>query len=95
MPSHKDHCDECEKKLGCDWAEVHHWLDELFKLKGIKHRRYRHNLDGIEYVRARWGDQAATAARLHIVRDLMADGCWKEEMGIPKDSQSYVMMGLY
>lgn len=33
------------------------------------HRRYRHNAEGIEHVRQRWGDEAAEAAKLHILDD--------------------------
>jgi hypothetical protein len=93
MATLEEHCRECEQKLGKPWREVHLWLDELFKLKGIRHRRYRHNLGGIDYVRERWGTEAAQAARLHIITDLSNDG-WQEADGIPKDSQDYVIRGL-
>jgi len=29
MPSRKEHCDECERKLGKPFDEVHAWLDGL------------------------------------------------------------------
>jgi hypothetical protein len=65
-----EHCNECEEKLGKDWAVVHRWLDEFAKPGNMQfHRAYRHHDTGIEEARKRWGDDAAEAARLHIVSD--------------------------
>jgi hypothetical protein len=33
------------------------------------HRQFRHNTNGVESVRRRWGDEAAKAAELHIIAD--------------------------
>ena len=63
------HCRDCKLELGEEFEHVHRWLDELFRLKGPAHRKFRHNVDGVEQVRARWGDRAARAAELHILLD--------------------------
>ena len=49
---------------------------------------------GIEAVRQLWGDQAAEAARLHIVADLKQEG-WREGQPFPRDEQHYKAMGLF
>jgi hypothetical protein len=67
----KEHCDECEAKLGNAWYVVHRWLDEYAR-KGYPkevHRKFRHHREGIEEVRKMWGDEAARAAELHITKD--------------------------
>ena len=72
----QEHCKECEEKLGRSWDMVHAWLDEYaphYKdSKGrilMVHRIKRHHEEGVEEVRAMWGDQAAEAAKLHIISD--------------------------
>jgi hypothetical protein len=69
-----EHCYDCERWLGRDWEEVHKWLDDLFAEYGSAHRCHRHHIEGIEQVRQLWGDEAAIAAKIHIIVD-----CW----GIP------------
>ena len=67
----KDHCKECLRRLGRDWKEVHLWLDEFAKdfPDWMGHRQIRHHDEGVEEVRAIWGDEAADAARIHIIQD--------------------------
>lgn len=79
MSSYKEHCVECQQKLGKDWSVVHRWLDEFFAKMGfdVRHRDIRHHEKGIDEVRRMWGDQAAQAARLHVATDF---GGW-----VPKD----------
>ena len=71
---YKEHCAECREKMGKDWAVVHRWLDHYAGLSYPSdcHRLHRHHLAGVEEVRQRWGDQAAEAARLHILSDVRA-----------------------
>lgn len=69
-----EHEYDCKRLLGQPWSEVHEWLDELFVYFGPSHRCYRHHIEGIETVRQKWGDEAALAAKIHILVD-----CW----GIP------------
>ena len=69
MANLEEHCRDCIKELGKDFKEVHLWLDELFKILGPKHRSSRHHKDGVEQVRKKWGDIAAKAAEIHIIKD--------------------------
>lgn len=69
MASFEEHCADCRHALGEDFPQVHHWLDALYKVMGPKHRSARHHTDGVEQVRKMWGDRAARAAEIHIVRD--------------------------
>lgn len=67
---YKEHCKECEEKLGKDWAVIHRWLDEYARKVGVPwHRTFRHHKEGVEEVRKKWGDEAAKAAELHIISD--------------------------
>lgn len=70
MPSFEKHCEECQIKLGNRFEEVHNWLDEFFSQLGPKHRDKRHHIGGVEEIRAKWGDNAAKAAELHIIADI-------------------------
>lgn len=92
----EDHCKECAFILGEPFEYVHHWLDEFAGLKefGMRHRKKRHHLKGIEDVRSKWGGRASEAARLHIVSDLMMEG-WKETDHFPQNEEDYVKMGLF
>lgn len=69
MASFKDHCEDCTQALGQAFEHVHAWLDELQPEYGPMHRPFRHHTDGVERVRAKWGDDAANAAEIHIRRD--------------------------
>ena len=81
MSSFNQHCDECREKLGNGFEYVHKWLDEFFAKMNwdVKHRDIRHHEVGIEEVRKMWGDNAAEAARLHILADFYGY--------MPKDSK--------
>ena len=75
----EEHCKSCLKKFGKDYWHVHRWLDEYaskFNVDGMGmwmgHRIVRHHDEGIEEVRVMWGDEAAEAAKLHIMED---EGC--------------------
>ena len=52
------------------------------------------NLAGIAEVRRLWGDEAAEAARQHIIANLKLEG-WRETDPFPKDEQHYQRMGLF
>jgi hypothetical protein len=96
MPSLAEHCSETTTVLGDPFERVHRWLDEFAgKLPyGMRHRKLRHHLAGIEQVRKLWGDQAAKAARLHIIADLKQEG-WTEGQPFPRDETHYQRMGLF
>ncbi|MEI6149020.1 MAG: hypothetical protein WCS01_07985 [bacterium] len=69
MASRSDHCADCCRELGEPFDHVHEWLDALFKVLHQKHRSARHHAGGVEQVRKMWGDGAARAAEIHIMRD--------------------------
>jgi hypothetical protein len=83
MAPYKEHCAECQAKLGNPWYVVHRWLDEARKHEGGHefHRQLRHHEQGIEEVRKMWGDEAAQAARLHIETDFYGH-VPKDEAGV-------------
>lgn len=71
MSDWKEHAKDCKAQLGNDWIVVHRWLDEYAGIywpwKG--HRVHRHHKEGVEECRAKWGDEAAKAAIIHILKD--------------------------
>ncbi len=69
MGSFDQHCQDCLDELGEKFEHVHEWLDELQPEYGPMHRPFRHHTGGVEAVRAKWGDTAARAAEIHILRD--------------------------
>lgn len=82
MPPFEVHCADCQREMGEPFTEVHQWLDELFSMVGSDHRDIRHNEKGIEKIRKMWGDRAAQAATIHIMKD---EGC------IPKIDNVFMM----
>ena len=71
MAHWKEHCRDCETVLGKSWDVVHHWLDEYAKIywPSKLHRLHRHHAEGVEEVRQKWGNEAAAAAEIHILKD--------------------------
>ena len=70
MSSLKEHCEDCVKAIGEPFEEVHIWLDAFFNKSGsFAHRDERHHMAGVEEVRKMWGDKAAEAAKIHIMKD--------------------------
>ena len=69
MASLEEHRADCVEQLGEPFTQVHQWLDELQADYGPMHRPFRHQTEGVERVRSRWGDRAASAAEIHIRRD--------------------------
>jgi hypothetical protein len=96
MAAFEQHCAEAINIFGKSYAEVHLWLDEFAGKPpyGMHHRKKRHHLAGIAEVRKLWGDEAAKAARQHIVTDLKMEG-WRESDPFPKDENHYQRMGLF
>lgn len=93
-----EHCARCKARFSETFDYVHKWLDEFHGVEPYKtrHRKLRHHLKGIEEVRAKWGDLAADAAKLHIIDDLQvledknADESW-----IARDTEDYVKRGYW
>ena len=69
MATIDEHCQDCLEALGDPFPHVHEWLDEFQVDYGPMHRSFRHHVEGVERVRAKWGDRAARAAEIHIRRD--------------------------
>ena len=98
MASYKEHCADCKEALGKDWSVVHRWLDECYKLMpgNLLHRGFRHHTEGVEKVRAMWGDDAALAAEIHIKRDFPGlEGVptvedWKDERRMIENSNVFL-----
>ncbi len=93
---YEDHCKESIRILGRPHGEVHQWLDAFAGSRsyGMKHRKKRHHLRGVEEAREFFGDEGAKAARLHIISDLKEEG-WTEKDRFPVDEEDYVRMGLF
>jgi len=93
----EQHCAQALQKFGKPYAEVHRWLDEFAGQPpdGMRHRKKRHHLAGIEEVRQLWGDEAAEAAGQHIITDLELEGWRESEHPFPKDEANYQRLGLF
>ena len=96
MATFEQHCAEAMQTYGKPYAEVHLWLDEFAGKQpyGMRHRKKRHHLAGIEDARNLWGNEAAEAARQHIITDLKLEG-WRESDPFPKDEDHHKRMGLF
>lgn len=90
MPTFREHCEDCVRELGEPFEQVHHWLDELQAEYGPMHRASRHHAEGVERVRAMWGDRAAEAAEIHIRRDcggmLLTPEAYRDYWGVDLDN---------
>jgi len=69
MASIAQHKADCQRFLGDDFEKVNRWMDELFAVYGPYHRKMRHHTEGIEQARSLFGDEGASAAAIHILRD--------------------------
>jgi len=90
MAHWKEHVKDCELELGKGWDVVHHWLDEFAKdyWPWMGHRVLRHHKEGIEEVRKLWGDEAAYAAEIHILKDegkIMSKEEIEQRYGVKKE----------
>ena len=90
------HCSRSITMFGKDYKEVHVWLDEFAGKPeyGMRHRRVRHHIEGVRWVRENLGAEAALAALQHVTDDLREEG-WKEGDPIPKDERDYVKIGFF
>jgi hypothetical protein len=70
------------EKLGNEFCEVHTWLDNLTEKYPIHkygeyHRRFRHNIEGLNEIEKRWGKKGRKAGELHILNDIGYIPYWK------------------
>ena len=77
-------------------AEVHRWRDKFASKRpyGMRHRKKRHHMVGIEEVRRMWGDEAAEAARQHILTDQKMEG-WRDSDPLPMNEVHYQKIGMF
>ena len=96
MSTFEEHCRQAIITFGKPYGQVHDWLDEFAGKPGygMRHRRVRHHLEGIRLVKEIFGDEAASAARQHIIEDLKEEG-WLESDRFPVNEQDYVKMGFF
>jgi len=82
--------------FGSPYAEVHRWLDEFAGSpeQGMRHRRKRHHLAGIEEAAKIFGEDARVAAKQHVITDLKEEG-WMEGDRFPADEHDYVKIGFF
>jgi hypothetical protein len=95
MPSISEHCKEAQATFGKPYTQVHEWLDACHDLPGyggVAHRRKRHHMEGLAYIRQTWGDEAANVARQHIMSDLKQIG-WTGEF--PQNERHCEQLGLW
>jgi len=74
MSNRAVHCKDCKEILDEDFNHVHAFLDQYTKelpppLFYDYHRTLLHNSYGLAIIRARWGQKAYEAGRIHISRD--------------------------
>jgi hypothetical protein len=69
MASLEQHTSDSVRFLGEPFENVNRWMDEFFARYGPLHRKVRHHREGIEEAREIFGDRAALAAAIHILRD--------------------------
>ena len=94
----EEHCQRCKEVLGKPFEHVHKWLDEFHgdPRYGTKHRKFRHHWEGIEFVRSKWGEESASAAKLHVLDDIKTGECGEaDDIYIPKDSEDYKKRGYW
>lgn len=63
------HMKRSKELFGKSFIEVHEWLDYFAIEYGDKHRVYRHNRRGVQYIRQKWGALASKIAIQHILDD--------------------------
>ena len=96
MSTFEEHCQESIRLFGKPYEEVHQWLDEFMGTEkyGMRHRKVRHNQEGIKRVVELLGEEAGKVARQHIISDLKEEG-WTENDPFPRDERDYVDIGLF
>ena len=79
MPSVRKHCAISKKRTGFSFGELHEWIDEGAKYKGVDHRKERHhfNLQDKKAIKEHWdgtkgkgwGEKAIVEWLFHIALD--------------------------
>ena len=79
MPSVRKHCAISKKRTGFSFGELHEWIDEGAKQKGVDHRKERHHYSRKDYREIKdhwdktkgkgWGQKAVIEWLFHIALD--------------------------
>lgn len=73
MPSLAEHNGKDLMEGRANWNEVHVILDQFAHYPDMKflkrHRQFLHHVEGIAYIRARFGEEAGQAAEDHVRMD--------------------------
>jgi len=77
----EEHCEESIKLFGKPGI-------------GMKHRKFRHHIKGIEEAVILFGSEVEKVAMQHIISDLKMEG-WDESYPFPKDMKDYINLGLF
>jgi hypothetical protein len=70
MAHFEKHNETTIRLLGKDFAPVHAFLDQFYPVYGMSHRQLFHHQAGIELIVKKFGEEAGTAAEIHIIEDL-------------------------
>ncbi len=71
MAHWKEHVRHCKIILGKGYDVVHRWLDEMSvkTFPSKYHRVYRHNEEGLQEIKEKWGEEGYKAGYIHILAD--------------------------
>ena len=74
MATIKTHAEDTIRILGGEHLLVHEWLDFYAKrwnphIYSEYHRQFRHNAEGVKFIKDKWGFYSQQAAKVHIIRD--------------------------
>ena len=77
--------------FGKPFHEVHQWLDEFSGSTkyGLRHRKLRHHLEGIDEAVSIFGEEVREVARQHIVDDLHLEGWLEGVHEFPKNQRHF------
>jgi len=87
----KEHEERCREFFGKPFTEVHRFLDQYAKEKGLDvHREWLHNPYGVAKVVMIYGEEARCAALLHLYDDYEYFQHYTEEGKQRKDIYDYI-----
>jgi len=69
MPNLKTHMGESKRRTGYTFISLHKWMDEGIHYLKKNHRRERHDLDYLKYVKKKWGKLGQIEFLEHIILD--------------------------
>jgi len=102
MPGLWIHCAISKKRTGEDFKELHQWIDEPYKEKGMNHRAIRHfyNLKDEKTIKEYWnkkgnkGEIAVVEWLFHIALDNLNTAFKMDKKTYGKKASNYFEFGL-